>query len=183
MIQTEDDDGVGPILEWEYVDALQKASEAIQSHPQLASVKRLRIQDLCTPLDPDQLRGAARVIGRLFKSMGPLEKLVLDASDLQPYLAPFVDLPEFYGLEKSYVYPRIRDLTILHREEPLDKDSGDAIVEFAKAQHAKGVPFRSVVFRSEEFAPDIAERLQLWVRGVHLHQEMAEADGRNSMQS
>jgi hypothetical protein len=33
MIQTEDGDEVEPILGWEYVDALHKASEAIQSHP------------------------------------------------------------------------------------------------------------------------------------------------------
>jgi hypothetical protein len=137
---------------------------------------------LRSPIDPDQLRRAAGVIGRLFKSMGPLEDLVLDASDLRPYLAPFIDLPDFYDLKQSYVYPRIRDLTILYREELLDKGSEDAIVEFAKAQYAKGVPFRSVVFPSEEIATDIAERLQLWVCGVHFHQKMNEADGRNSMQ-
>ena len=167
MFETEN----GDVVETKYADALDQASKTIQSHPLFATVKRLRIQDWHTPITTDQLKRVAWVIGRFFKSMGPLEELTLDASDLQPYLAPFTDLPDLDDLKQSHVYPQIKGLTISDRVGPLDAGSKDSIVEFAKSQHARGVPFERVTLWLREPAEDMVERLQRWVGGVHFPQE------------
>ena len=182
MIETEGDDADGLTLGWEYVDALRQASNAIQNHPLFATIQRLRIHDWRLPIVSDQLKLAARVIGRFFKFMGPLEELALDASDLRPYLIPFTDLPDLDDLKQSYVYPQIKGLTISDREEPLDASSKDAIVEFAKSQHARGAPFERVLFRLREPADDVMERLRPWVGGVDFQQGTILADDEDPMQ-
>ena len=174
---------IGLPPEWEYVEGLRQASRAIQSHPLFANFKRLRIQDWRSPVISDQLKRATRFIGPFFKSMSPLEELTLDASDLRPYLFPFTDLPDCNDVKRSYVYPQIKGLTIFDREQPLETGSEVAIVEFARSQHARGVPFERVVFRSEgPAAVPIAERLQPWVGSVHFYQEViVEGAGQDSM--
>ena len=182
MVETEEDDAVEPSLGWGYVRALNKASGAIQGHPLFATVKRLRIQDWRTPITPGQLKRVARVIGRFFRSMGPLEELALDASDLRPYLTPFTDLPDLDDLKQSYVYPQIKGLAISDRGGPLDAGSKDSIMEFAKSQHARGVPFERVVLRLRESAEDMVEKLRPWVGGVDFQQGAILADDEDPMQ-
>lgn len=161
----EEEPGVTPGQE--YVEVLSQASRSIRTHPLLANVKRLTIDDLSPGLTPNELTGVANEVGQLFKSMGRLEKLTLSALDLQPYLAPFIDLPEFDDVKQSYAYPRIDSLTIGPERKDFQMSSKAAIVEFAKSQHALGVPFDRVEFRTEETPTDMVELLQPWVGAVN----------------
>ena len=181
IIEPDDEDYVTPPLGAEYFRVLSQASKAIQNHPLLANVKRLRIRDWHTPISLNQLTSVAYEIGELFGSMGPLEELTLAASDLQPYLAPFVDLPNFDNLKQWYVYPQIKSLSIADRQKSLGAASKDAIVEFAKSQDALGVPFEWVEFSLEEPPLDMAERLQPWVGAVDFLPRTIQADGLDPM--
>ena len=110
----------------------------------------------------------------MFKSMGPLEGLTLGTSNSRPYLAPFIDFPNFNRVEESYANPKIKVLTIADLRKPLEADSESAIAEFAKSQHLMGVPFERVVFRVTEPSADTVERLQLWVDSVQQEKAVAE---------
>jgi hypothetical protein len=77
-----------------------------------------------------------------------LDELALDVSDLQPYLAPFIDHPHFHHVRGLFVYPKIACLTVADQSEgSLGVVSGFAIVEFAKSLHTCGVPFERVKFQ------------------------------------
>ena len=161
----------GITLGEKYSKVFSDASKAIQNHPLLPNVKRLRIQDSHSLLTSTQLTRVAGEVGRLFKSMGPLEELTLDALDLRPYLAPFFDLPEFQNVEQPDAFPSIKNLTIAWQSrEPPEEDWIAAIVEFAKSQHSLGVPFKRVVFRMEDPPVAMAERLKPWVDAVHFYE-------------
>ncbi|KAF9780153.1 hypothetical protein BJ322DRAFT_1084836 [Thelephora terrestris] len=152
IVEPDDDDGViRRLLGAEYVQVLYQASRTIQNHP----------------LSLEQLTLVAHEIGQLFKAMGPLEELALGTSDLQPFLAPFIDLPNFHDLRQWFAYPQIKGLSIADRRQSLATIPQDAIVEFAMSQHALGVPFEWVAFCLKDPPIDMAERLQPWVGAVH----------------
>ena len=171
--EDEDESRLRPMLGREYVAVFSQACQAIRNHPQLANVKRMRIQDWRAPVSSSQLKRVVMEVGQLFKSMGPLEELTLDASDLRPYFAPFIDdHPDFDDAKRSYTYPQIKVLTIATGlRGPLEADSEAAIVEFTKFQHTKGVPLELVVFQMVEPPAGTVERLQQWVGAVNYDQE------------
>lgn len=44
----------------------------------------------------------------MFKSLGPLEELILNCRDIRPYLTPFLYLTEFRNFERPFVSPPSR---------------------------------------------------------------------------
>ena len=143
------------------------ATKAIRHHPSLGNIKRLSIRDRPVGLAADPRRRIANEVGELFNSVGPLEELTLNVSDLRPYLAPFLDLPEFRYVQWD-TFPLTKELTIAGLE-PLKEECGDAIVELAKSHHALGVPFECVIFHMKDPPLAMAERLEPWVDTVHFH--------------
>jgi hypothetical protein len=145
------------------------ALKAIRTHPHVRNIKRLRIWDIWNrrgTLAPRQLRYIAREAAELFEFVGPLEELVLDI-DLRPFLSPFFDPPELQASTKLGVFPSIKGLTITEQpEKPFDEECVAGIVELAKLQHMRGVPFERVVFHTKFPPVGMAERLESWVGAV-----------------
>ena len=145
------------------LEVFSQATGAVRNHPLLPRIKRLHIVHDVFISQPIQLRSMTNEVGRLFESVGPLDKLTLCGFDLRSYLAPFLDRPEFKDMDQLVVFPPIKWLTIL---QPLGVDCGEcmfAIVELAKSQHALGVPFERVTVRVRELPAGMVEMLEPWV--------------------
>lgn len=138
------------------------ASRVIQAHSQLRYVKRLYISYRHTNhpvlLHSDQIGPMAEEVGKLFRYMGSLDELVIEHFDLGVFFSPpskQVELP---------VFPQTKKLGILY---PMmgrnQKECMDAIVELAKSQHERGMPFERVTIRTKAIPATIAERLAQYV--------------------
>lgn len=167
IFAAEGDDGPRPSLPREYAKTFSLASMAIWSHPLLANVKRLRIQDRHLPLGLNRLKCVANEVRLLFKSFGPLDEMALDASDLRPYLVPFIDLPSFHRTRVTPTCLEIKGLTVAnHPLTFIEAAFRVGIVEFAKSQHESGIPFEYVVFQAGVPPAEIVEGLRPWVGTV-----------------
>ena len=163
----DDDEELEMLGEW-HAEIFSQASMTIRTHPLLANVKRLRIQDKYIAFDPDELAPIASEVRQLFKSVGPLDSLTLNVFDLRPYLAPFLDLPEFRDMDQPNVFPPVKELTIAQPPwTPAKQKCMAAVVELAKSQHTLGVPFEHVTIRLKDPPPEITEWLSPWVGEVH----------------
>ncbi|KAF9652208.1 hypothetical protein BDM02DRAFT_3183924 [Thelephora ganbajun] len=109
-------------------------------------------------------------VGKLFKSVGSLDELTIHDCDLHIFLAPFLGIPELGDVKRSFVFPLIKKLTVSYPSVKEEKCM-DAILEFAKSQHALGVPFEHVTVRAEKLPTTMAERLRSWVGVVECYEE------------
>ena len=135
------------ILEERIPGVFSQAFQTIREHPLLANIKHLCIRG--GNLTAGNLEPVANAVGRLFGSMGPLENLTLDGCDLRPYLDPFLDTPLFPQAIQPTSFPSIKELVIVDPVQPFhDKVYAAAIVKLVESQHAKGVPFKRVKFRT-----------------------------------
>lgn len=151
-----------------YLQVFSWASSAIRNHPLLANVRRLRIQDKHIPLTEDQLKYVAENVGQLSGSLGPLDELALDVSDLRPYLAPFIDLPNVHSMRPTFVYPKIARLVVADQSpRTLEVALKVGILRFAKSQYESGVPFEHVEFQMKIPPVETVGLLQQWVGSVH----------------
>jgi len=153
-------------------EVFSQASKFIQDHPQLANVKRLRICHSFLSIGSTEDAHIANGLGRLFKSLGPLEELTIYCCDLQPYLPPSFHTPEFSGIEEPVVFPPVKDLTITHPLFSSDEQCVAAIVGLAAWQHLLGVPFERVTIRMGRTPAAMAEGLRQWVGTVYCYDEM-----------
>jgi hypothetical protein len=161
----DEDDEFVMTLEERYTEIVSQASMTIRTHPLLANIKRLSIRDRYITWDSDQLTQIAGEIWQLLESMGPLDALILDVHDLRPYLAPFLDLPEFRDMDRPGGFPPTRKLMIAQPSP--EPEYMAAVVELAKSQHALGVPFERVTIHVENYLPEMVERLNPWVGVVY----------------
>ena len=148
-----------------YRMALLEAARSIRAHPLLSRTKPLRITYRDAISDAEQVAGLAQEVGELFGSMGPLDELTIEGCDLNVYLAPFLCPGEESGLSMQPIkFPIVKRLTI---SRPLVRSNGErcmeAIVELAKSQRAKGIPFERVTVRGSVIPATMAERLMEWV--------------------
>ena len=115
----------------------------------------------------------ANEVGRLFKSVEPLDELTIYGCDLRAYLTPFPYPPEFYDMDHPVVFPPVKELTISH---PLrvygEEKSITAIVGLARSQHALGVPFERVTVRVEKLPAGMVEMLRPWVGAADCYEEL-----------
>jgi len=169
-------------LGWKYTEVFEHALEAIRTHPFLSNVKHLHIWDRHRFHNPSQLVSMAMEAVGLFKFVGPLEELVLDIDDLQPFLSFFLDLPESQVSMEQGTLPSIKGLIIAEQpKDPFDEECAVAIVGFARSQHMRGVPFERVVLHVKSPPAGMAERLEPWVGTVHFSEEMISADDQYSI--
>ena len=141
-----------------------QATRAIRLHPQVANIKRLRIRNSIRSLCLPHFSHAANEVGRLFKSLGPLEELTFYNCDLRPYLHPFLNQSGEY-IEEPIVFPPIKELTI---SQPIffSYEECLAIVELSKSRHALGIPFELMTIRKGSVPAEVEERLISWVGSV-----------------
>ena len=158
-------------------EVVSQAFGAILEHPLLSNIKRLRIWDRHLSLAPHHFARVMNQAARFFKSVGPLEELTLDVTDLRLYLAPFFDLPEFRDLRQLAAFPAIKGLTIAEQSgEPLTEECAAAIVELAKSQHELGVPFERVMLHTMDPPAAMVARLEPWVGTVRVDEDMIIGD-------
>jgi hypothetical protein len=130
----------------------------------LPHLKCLCVQDWTRTL------GANRVLPmeELFMFLGPLDELIIDGCDLQAFLTPFFDLPEFRSFGR--VFPHVKTLTILEGRMFDKQLCFDAIVELAKSQYEQEKPFEHVEVLASEIPVGTAERLREWAGAAHCGQ-------------
>jgi hypothetical protein len=146
-------------------EAFSQSLFTIRAHPQLSHVKRLRIGYTATALIAHQPIHMATELGELFGSMGSLDKLTIEGSDLYPYLRGFGNLA---ASEMQIVFPPIKELAILH-PIPTDRTKEtymSAVVGLAESQHTKGTPFECVTVRARMPPAVVVENLRRWVGTV-----------------
>ena len=137
-----------------YSEVFSQACRTIQDLALLTNIKRLRICHIgIYYIQVMRVTG----VGQLFKSVGPLEELVLHHCSVQAYLAPF--------------FPPTKELTISHPLQSTFVDFDTAMGELAKSQHALGVPFERVTVRMDRLPVEMAEMLRPWVGAVHCYEE------------
>ena len=146
-----------------YHKVFYQASRTIQDLPLLDDVKRLCIRHSGPIPRFIEIVLITDQVWRLFESVGPLEELIFYHCDMRPYLAPFLDYPEFRHVDKPAAFPQIKELTILHPLCPPREDFEAAIVELAESQHALGVPLERVTVRMDHLSAEMAGKLRLWV--------------------
>jgi len=169
-----DDDDMDTSLQEKQCEILSQAYRTIRNHPGLTNVKHLHIKEWNAFLDPLQLSLVAEETMELFRSMGPLDKLTLTVSDLQPYFPRFFCLPGPEDMHRPpNVYPPIKEFTIAYQSQrPLGEHRMSAIAQFAESQHALGVPFERMIFRMKDPPVTMAERLRRWVGAVDFYEEL-----------
>jgi hypothetical protein len=156
---------------WADMD-LEVSSQAvwtIREHPQLSHVKRLCIKNWVGALQNNYELPMAKAFGELFGSLESLDELVIHGCELQIFLAPFVDLPEFRHFAR--VFPHVKELTIISEPLMIDKRLFlDAIVELAKSQYEREKPFERVTVYTRGIPEVMAERLREWVSTVECYE-------------
>ena len=151
-------------------------TRAVQCHPHLANVRCLRIchgfHFICSPEDSY----IASELGRLFRSVGPLDELTIYRCNLRPYCYPLFSLQGDHT-EGPVVFPPIKKLTILHPVHQSEEQFEVAMVGMAKSQHGLGVPFEHVVIRGTSMPTGMEEGLRPWVSSVvYIYDEVCELD-------
>ena len=154
-------------------EIFSRALTTIQVHPQLSHVKRLHIEYRAALWGTFEWRPMAIKVEELFNSLGPLDELTICGCDLHIFLASFVD---HMGVDNSagpFLFPWIKDLKILHPlMEAREMECMHGIVEFVKAQHARGIPFERVTVRMWSLPRGMAEELGRWVGVVDYREEL-----------
>ena len=133
-----------------YCGAFSEACRIIRDLPLLANVKRLYIHHTIHASEYTRVTPIRNEVGRLFKSLGPSEKLALERCDMRPY------------------FPSIQELTISHLLCPPREGFEAAIVGLAKSRHALGIPFKRMRIRME-LPRKMERRLWLWVGSVYCY--------------
>jgi hypothetical protein len=145
-----------------------QACQTIRSHPLLSHVKRLHIRDRTGTFGVDRPVDISEVVGGLFRSLGPLEKLTIHGCDLRVFLAPH--LPEFESESTEPVFPSVKEL-IISKPWMVDKQRCmDAIVELAKSQHELDKPFDLVAVRARGIPVGLEDRLEQWVGAAECYE-------------
>ena len=141
-----------------------QACRAIQGHPLLSHVKRLHFKVQTKYWGVDYLIPMSDAVQELFRSLGPLDELTIHVFDLRIFLAPFIDLPEFWHFER--VFPSVKVLAISETRMFEERQGVNGMVELVKSHHEQGKPFERVTVRAREIPTTTAERLRQWVNAV-----------------
>jgi len=161
-----------PLGELQY-EVFHQASRTIRDHPLLANVKRLFLDHGVVVFGTPEFPRFSAEVARLFKSVGPLEKLSTYGCDLYLFFNPSPNPPGFHDTERPVVFPPIRELVISHPFHTHNDEMCMAtIVEFARSRHALGIPFERMTVCMERLPTVMAERLGPWVGAVECYEEM-----------
>ena len=153
-----------------YWKVFSQACRTIRDLTLLTNIKRLRICHICLVSFHSQTMGATNEVRQLFKSVGPLEELVLHQCDMQAYLASFHHYRGLHDIKEPVVFPPIKELTVSY-PVGLGFNFGAAMVKLAESQHVLGVPFECVTVHTSYLPVKMAERLRPWVGAVHCYEE------------
>jgi hypothetical protein len=150
------------------LDIFSQACSTIRAHPLLSHLKSLYIQDWSRTFGFEYALPMVGVVGELFRCLGPLDELIIDGCDLQAFLAPFFDLPEFRSFGR--VFPHVKKLTISEGQVVDKQLCMDAIVELAKFQYEQEKPFEHVAVSASGIPVGTVERLREWAGSADCRQ-------------
>ena len=140
------------------LEIFSQACRTIQGHPQLSHIRRLHIRDETQSFGFDYAIPITGVVWGLFRSLGPLDELVIHGFDLR------ILLPESgYSVEE---FPAVKELTISEAWTLDNQRCVDAIVGLAKSQHELGKPFERVTICSWGIPVRMVVGLRFWVSVV-----------------
>jgi hypothetical protein len=174
VIETdEDEDGLymtRAAIGWE---VFSRALRTIQGHPlPLSHVKRLHIKWRAAIWKIREVQRMLIEVQELFNSLGPLDEFTIGGCDLRIFIATFVDILALDDLDEPFEFPQIKHLKILHPSmETREMEWMNGIVELAKAQHERGMPFERVTVRMWSLPIGMAEELGRWVGAVDCREE------------
>jgi len=154
-----------------------QALRTIREYPLLGSIRHLHVKGGGIVIH--NLGLAAEGVGRLLRSMGPLEKLTLDRCDLRPYLDTFLDTPIFPESIQPTSFPPIKELVIIRPVQSFCNEEvyGAAMVEFARSQEARGMSLERVNFCVRVPSP-LVDELVAFVDRVECYGEaLSDGDG------
>jgi hypothetical protein len=146
------------------LEVFSQACSTIGGYPLLSHIKGLYVRGWARTLAVDSLLPMVGVVGELFRCLGSLDELTIEHCNLEIFLAPFIDLPEFRL--PARVFPHVKKLTITEGQKFWDQWCMDAIVELAKLQYEEEKPFEHVTVWAGEIPAGTAERLREWVSTV-----------------
>jgi len=168
----EDDELLIPYGELHY-EVFHQASRTIRDHPLLANVKRLYIEHKIVVFGTPQFPRFSAEVGRLFKSVGPLEKLIFYGCDLHLYLNPSPNLPGYHDPERPMTFPPVRELILSHPFHTHDDQLCMAtIVDLARSRYALGIPFERMSVCMARLPTVMGEMLAPWVGAVECYEEI-----------
>ena len=163
--EDEDEGGWDPASEELFNGVFTQAIRTIRNHPQLPRVRHLSLfHGFVYVASPSQVLHMASEMEQLFKSLGPLHKVILNW-DLRQYFHPFLDSPDGH-VGDPVVFPQTKRLTVCHPVELSDEECTMAIVGLARSQHALGIPFERVLILGKGMPAGMEEGLKPWVRSV-----------------
>jgi len=144
----EDEDDMNTIFNEWLPCVFSQASRTIRNHPLLADVRRLWIRG--GGLVAGDLELATSDVGLLLGSMGPLEEVILVGCDLRPYLDTFLGTPHSPNPIQPASFPSVKKLVITDPVQSFHDDEvfAAAIVELARSQHSRGIPFECMKFNT-----------------------------------
>ena len=131
-----------------------QATRTVRSHPQLANLRRLHICHNHRSVGTTDVPYLASDVSRLFKSLGPLDELIISRSDLRPYFNSFLEGPA--------VFPKIKELAISHPVYQFPAEYTSAVVGFARRQYVRGIALERVII----CAIEMEWGLRLWVSSI-----------------
>lgn len=156
------EDSLDMTFEEMYCGVFCQAIRTIRDHPLLSHFKRLHIKHGSAVSDADLLQQMASEVGRLFKSVGPLDELIIGHCDLLVFLPPFLDPQGLDIVEGQSAFPAVKSLTILGLITPIrDREILRAFEELARSQYQLGIPFERVTL-SQCHVSGMEERLGRW---------------------
>lgn len=149
---------------------LLDACRSIQDYPGPTDIKHLHIKCEVVIGDPCYVSKVVEELGRLASHLEPLDKLTLHGCVLHVCLLLPPCHQGFSDPQKAIPFPQTQELTI---SNPLmsENDEGDpkwldGIVERAKLQHDRGIPFKRVVVCAGVIPDLLFEKLDMWVHSV-----------------
>jgi hypothetical protein len=154
-------------------EVFSRALRTIQGHPLLLShVKWLHIRYRAAIWKIGEVQRMLIEVQKLFNSLGPLDELTIAGCDLRIFIATFVDILELDDLDEPFEFPQIKHLKIFN---PLmgtrEMEWVNGIVELAKAQHARGIPFERVTLRVWCLPAGLPVELGRWVDAADCREE------------
>ena len=169
-VEDPDEDEDGTPHEWVYKQLFTEATGTIRNHPELANIKRLRLSHGSFFTGSMEAPHIEQEVARLFKTMGPLEELVL-SRDPRLFLDPFFPGASAH-ISEELVFPQIKDLTITYPVTLFGPKWEGALVGLAKSQHARGVPFGRVIIHSDKVLEGMEKKLSPWVGSVNFDSKL-----------
>ena len=154
--------------------AFIETTSSILNHPQLANIKRFSICHNYDYIASIYTPHTTMRVGRLLKSLGPLDEFTIYRCNVQPYSLYF--LRALKQVEESVVFSPIKRLIISLPLSSPNEGFTTAIVGLAQSRHALGVPFEQVVICAGWLPAGVEEALMPWVANVEYCYEEPEYD-------